>query len=58
MTLATDDVRKLKGMVAIPEKPVTVADMNRAIVIEGSRVNDVIERPLIMAKGEINYKES
>lgn len=34
---ATADVRKLKGMVAKPSKPVTVADMNRAIEAEGGR---------------------
>jgi AbrB family looped-hinge helix DNA binding protein len=32
----TANVRKLKGMVAKPEKPVTVDDMNQAIEIEGS----------------------
>ena len=32
---ATADVRKLKGMVAKPTKPVTVADMNQAIEAEG-----------------------
>ena len=35
---ATADVRKLKGMVAKPTKPVTVADMNRAIEAEGSTI--------------------
>lgn len=35
---ATGDVRKLKGMVAKPTKPVTVADMNRAIEAEGGSI--------------------
>jgi AbrB family looped-hinge helix DNA binding protein len=35
---ATADVRKLKGMVKKPGKPVTVADMNRAIEDEGGRI--------------------
>ncbi len=35
---ATADVRKLKGMVATPAKPVTVADMNQAIEAEGGTI--------------------
>ena len=35
---ATADVRKLKGMVAKPAKPVTVADMNQAIEAEGGKI--------------------
>lgn len=35
---ATADVRKLKGMVAKPSKPVTVDDMNRAVEAEGGRI--------------------
>lgn len=35
---ATADVRKLKGMVAKPAKPVTVADMNQAIEAEGGMI--------------------
>jgi AbrB family looped-hinge helix DNA binding protein len=35
---ATADVRKLKGMVAKPSKPVTVEEMNRAIEAEGGRI--------------------
>jgi AbrB family looped-hinge helix DNA binding protein len=35
---ATADVRKLKGMVAKPDKPVTVDDMKRAIEAEGGRI--------------------
>ena len=35
---ATADVRKLKGMVAKPRKPVTVNDMNQAIEAEGGRI--------------------
>ena len=31
-------LRKLKGMVAKPAKPVTVEDMNRAIEAEGGRI--------------------
>ena len=35
---AAADVRKLKGMVRKPGKPVTIADMNRAIEDEGGRL--------------------
>jgi len=35
---ATADVQKLKGMVAKPAKPVTVADMNQAIEAEGGTI--------------------
>lgn len=35
---ATADVRKLKGMVAKPAKPVTVAEMNQAIEAEGGTI--------------------
>ncbi|MFZ0131740.1 MAG: type II toxin-antitoxin system PrlF family antitoxin [Desulfobacterales bacterium] len=34
--VAAADVRKLKGMVAKPDKPVTTAEMNQAIEFEGS----------------------
>ena len=35
---AAADVRKLKGMVRKPGKPVTIADMNRAIEDEGGGI--------------------
>ena len=35
---ATADVRRLKGMVTKPAKPVTVADMNQAIEAEGGTI--------------------
>ena len=31
------DVKKLKGMVGKPDKPVTVTDMNRVIEAEGGK---------------------
>jgi len=34
---ATADVKKLKGMVGKPEKPVSVGDMNRVIEAEGGK---------------------
>ena len=34
---ATRDVREVKGMIAKPEKPVSVEDMNRAIAQRGGR---------------------
>ena len=34
---ATADVKKLKGMVGKPDKPVTVGDMNRVIEAEGGK---------------------
>jgi antitoxin PrlF len=35
---ATADVRKLKGLIPKPKKPVTVTDMNRAIEAEGGTI--------------------
>lgn len=35
---ATADVRKLKGLVPKPKKPVTIADMKRAIEVEGGTI--------------------
>jgi antitoxin PrlF len=35
---ATEDVRKLKGIVSKPAKPVTVEDMNQAIEAEGGNL--------------------
>jgi antitoxin PrlF len=35
---ATADIRKLKGMVPKPAKPVSVADMNRSIEAEGGAI--------------------
>jgi antitoxin PrlF len=35
---ASADVRKLKGMVAKPVKPVTIAEMNQAIEAEGGAI--------------------
>jgi AbrB family looped-hinge helix DNA binding protein len=35
---ATTDVKKLKGIVGRPDKPVTVGDMNRAIEAEGGKI--------------------
>jgi antitoxin PrlF len=32
---ATEDVRRLKGIVSKPAKPVTVEDMNQAVEVEG-----------------------
>lgn len=34
----TTDVKKLKGIVGRPDKPVTVGDMNRAIEAEGGKI--------------------
>jgi AbrB family looped-hinge helix DNA binding protein len=33
----TENVTRLKGMIARPLKPVTIADMNRAILEEGGK---------------------
>jgi len=35
---ATADVKKLKGIVGRPDKPVTVGDMNRVIEAEGGKI--------------------
>jgi hypothetical protein len=34
----TTDVKKLKGIVGRPDKPVTVEDMNRVIEAEGGKI--------------------